>query len=185
MKKFIVGIACIAVIGVVAFAFLSGEKLQEPVFTEVIQDVQPPLVEVGEITPLIAITPDTVKPIIPLQQEEKAEEENATVFEPAIDNTDVVVPFIPEVAKPPEAEVDTDKENHEQVEGADESEPPVTQPPRQPVTEPPKQSEPQGGDTNSQGQVWFPGFGWITPGNGNQGERVDSDGDINKQVGEM
>ncbi len=37
------------------------------------------------------------------------------------------------------------------------------------------------------GKVWMEGFGWIDAGdpNSNQGEVVDSDGDINKQVGTM
>ena len=46
-------------------------------------------------------------------------------------------------------------------------------------------NQPQGGDTKD-GQIYVPGFGWITDnGGGGQGTTVDGDGDINKQVGSM
>lgn len=52
--------------------------------------------------------------------------------------------------------------------------------------EPPKQKdEPKGGDTNSKGQTYLPGFGWIENSGENQGTKVDGDGDINKQIGDM
>ena len=52
--------------------------------------------------------------------------------------------------------------------------------------EPPKQKdEPKGGDTNNKGQTYLPGFGWIDNSGENQGTKVDGDGDINKQVGNM
>ena len=54
------------------------------------------------------------------------------------------------------------------------------------TTEPPKKiDEPQGGDTNSKGETYLPGFGWIENSGENQGTVVDGDGDINKQVGTM
>lgn len=49
-----------------------------------------------------------------------------------------------------------------------------------------KPSEPKAGEKNEKGQIWFPGFGWVDDkGGGSQGEKVGSDGDINKQVGSM
>ncbi|WP_353852753.1 DUF6550 family protein [Dehalobacter restrictus] len=46
-------------------------------------------------------------------------------------------------------------------------------------------SEPKSGDKKD-GKVYIPGFGWVTDeGGGGKGEVVDSDGDINKQVGQM
>lgn len=52
--------------------------------------------------------------------------------------------------------------------------------------EPPKQKdEPKGGDTNNKGQTYLPGFGWIENSGENQGTKVDGDGDINKQIGDM
>lgn len=44
---------------------------------------------------------------------------------------------------------------------------------------------PKGGDTNSKGQVYFPGFGWVNNSGSNNGQAASSDGDINKQVGTM
>lgn len=54
-----------------------------------------------------------------------------------------------------------------------------------PVEPPKKKDEPKGGDTNNKGQTYLPGFGWIENSGENQGIKVDGDGDINKQVGNM
>ena len=179
-KKLFVAIACVTVIGVGIFAVLSSGKPQAPVINEIIQDESAPIASVVEAAPQVIANPNVVSAAATAQQVE-----DIPVFDPANGDIDIVVPFIPKVTKPPEAEVDDDMENHEPVEGADDSKPPETKPPRQPVAAPPKQSEPQGGDTNSQGQVWFPGFGWVTPGEGTKVIPGHSDGDINKQVGEM
>lgn len=51
---------------------------------------------------------------------------------------------------------------------------------------PQPQTAPKGGETNSKGQIYLPGFGWVdNQGGGGQGTNVSSDGDINKQVGTM
>lgn len=48
-----------------------------------------------------------------------------------------------------------------------------------------KPDEPKNGDTNN-GKIYVEGFGWIeNHGGGGEGSIADSDGDINKQVGEM
>lgn len=44
---------------------------------------------------------------------------------------------------------------------------------------------PTAGSTNSSGQVYVPGFGYVAPGGSGQSVVVDGDGDINKQVGTM
>ena len=90
------------------------------------------------------------------------------------------------------------------------SEPPmttddVTDPDRQPEYDPPVQqaqapTPPQdsptdgsdtetpsgdsGTDSSHQGQVYDPVFGWVTPSSVQQ-DTIDSDGDINKQIGTM
>ena len=69
----------------------------------------------------------------------------------------------------------------------------VTEPPtnvdhekvEKPVELPKKKDEPKGGDTNNKGQTYLPGFGWIENSGENQGTKVDGDGDINKQIGNM
>lgn len=70
---------------------------------------------------------------------------------------------------------------------------PVTTPPpvveheqvEQPVEPPKPDNQPQGGDVNSKGETYLPGFGWIENSGENQGVIGESDGDINKQVGIM
>jgi len=184
-KKIIVGFACAVAIGFGIFTYLGGVKPPETPLPEIIQDESPPLAYVGEIMPLVTVNPGAIKSDISNSGNLRQQTADDPVFAPANDNSDVVVPFIPEVSRPNEAEIDPDKHNHDYEEGADKSEPPTIEPPRQPVTEPPKQNEPKGGDTNSQGQVWVPGFGWVTPDGSNQSVPGHSDGDINKQVGSM
>lgn len=180
-KMFIVGAVCVAVIGASAFILMGGGAPGNPVQPGIVENEPPPTANVGGITSPATVTPGPIVQVSPPTQTA-----DAPVIDPDSGKSDVVVPFIPEVTKPPEAETDTDKGKHEPVEGANPSEPPATDPPRQPVTtEPPKQTEPKGGDTNSQGQVWVPGFGWVTPGGPNQVIPGESDGDINKQVGNM
>ncbi|ERI90667.1 hypothetical protein HMPREF1982_03705 [Clostridiales bacterium oral taxon 876 str. F0540] len=54
-------------------------------------------------------------------------------------------------------------------------------------TKPQAQAQtPKAGEKNSKGQVYVPGFGWVEDeGGGGQGKVIDSNGDINKQVGNM
>ena len=69
-----------------------------------------------------------------------------------------------------------------------EYEPSVPQPTKKPAPSPqPEQSTPAGGgstDDSHPGQVYDPVFGWIDVGNTQQ-DSIDSDGDINKQIGTM
>ncbi len=69
-----------------------------------------------------------------------------------------------------------------------EYEPSVPQPTKKPAPSPqPEQSTPaEGGSTDDShpGQVYDPVFGWIDVGNTQQ-DSIDSDGDINKQIGTM
>ena len=50
------------------------------------------------------------------------------------------------------------------------------------VTEPP---EPAAGSTNSAGQVYVPGFGYVTPGGGNDGGTLDDMYESGEKVGTM
>lgn len=78
----------------------------------------------------------------------------------------------------------TQKPNGEKVEPLKEDVEGETVPIQEtPITE--SNNEPQGGDTNSKGETYLPGFGWIENSGENQGIVVDGDGDINKQVGTM
>ena len=76
----------------------------------------------------------------------------------------------------------TQKPNGEKVE-----EPPINvehEKVEKPEEPPKKKDEPQGGDTKD-GKVYVPGFGWIDDIGEGKGVKVDGEGDINKQVGNM
>lgn len=49
----------------------------------------------------------------------------------------------------------------------------------------PEAGQPQGGETNSSGAVYVPGFGYVENSGPVKGETVDSGGDWNKQIGTM
>ena len=49
----------------------------------------------------------------------------------------------------------------------------------------PQPTEPAGGITNDAGQVYVPGFGYVDQPGTPQGESAGSDGDWNKQIGDM
>lgn len=54
------------------------------------------------------------------------------------------------------------------------------------ITEPEqKPEEPSGGDTNGSGQVYVPGFGYVEQPGAAQGESAGSNGDWDKQIGDM
>ncbi|OLS03543.1 DUF6550 family protein [Tissierella creatinophila] len=53
-----------------------------------------------------------------------------------------------------------------------------------PEEPPKKKDEPQGGDKKD-GKIFVPGFGWIDDVGEGEGTKVDGDGDINKQIGDM
>lgn len=74
-----------------------------------------------------------------------------------------------------------------QVKDTDAAENPGQPPQYEPeVTEPEqKPEEPAGGSTNDSGQVYVPGFGYVDQPGAPQGESAGSDGDWNKQIGNM
>ena len=89
----------------------------------------------------------------------------------------------PEETPPPvpegKTEIEDPGEEHEV--NPDPAVPEVTAPPAEEST---SGNEPAPGSSNGSGAVYDPVFGWIVPGNG-QETIGDSDGDINKQVGNM
>lgn len=176
-KVTLIALACVLVVGTAAFFALGGRPPAEPDIPAVVNDNPTPDANVSGITsaePSGVVDPS---PISPSAKPEAAPD----VIDPGNTDTDVTVPLTDPVEKPPEADPDL----HEK---GDENEPPkpTTPPPAStPKPDPPKSSEPQSGDTNEKGQVWVPGFGWVTPGDGNQGGETGSDGDINKPVGDM
>ena len=61
--------------------------------------------------------------------------------------------------------------------------PNITPPPVTPAR--PNDNTPQGGTTNDKGEVYVPGFGWIPNSGANDGKPSGSDGDWDKQIGNM
>lgn len=133
----------------------------------------------------------------------KVETKAETTAAPTKDQTDETVQQIqPEVTKPAKPK---DEDRHDpakkpngktvtptnpviaEPQPTPETEPPVVtepQPVEQP-TEPPTEAPTEATESTPQeGKIYVPGFGWVTP-SGSIGRDVDSDGDINKQVGIM
>ena len=82
---------------------------------------------------------------------------------------------------PPETNDDlTDPDNQPEYE------PSVPQPTKEPTPSPQPGAPAGGGSTDDShpGQVYDPVFGWVTPSSVQQ-DNIDSDGDINKQIGTM
>lgn len=102
---------------------------------------------------------------------------------------DIQLTEIPEKPEPPEkpdGAVNSEKP-HETPKN-----PELTDPNKKPAetvkpVEPtkPKEDTPKGGDTNSKGEVYVPGFGWVQDSGSNEGTSSQSDGDWNKQIGDM
>lgn len=173
-KITLIALACVVVGAAALFAFHNGPSAKSG--TPAVSDSsQAPAANVNDIA-----SPEQGKGIDPPAISSSSDSKDAPdVIDPEKEDTDITVPLTDPVQKPP---ADTEKHNK-----GDESEPPkqTTPPASTPKPAPSKPSEPQSGDTNEKGQVWVPGFGWVTPGGGNQVIPGHSDGDINKQVGDM
>lgn len=74
-----------------------------------------------------------------------------------------------------------------EVKDTDAAENPEQPPQYDPEVKEPEQKpeEPAGGSTNDGGQVYVPGFGYVDQPGAPQGESAGSDGDWNKQIGDM
>ena len=113
-------------------------------------------------------------------EEEYPKVTSETEDEVVIDFTDTEKP---ETTPPPAPEGKTEREDpgEDHPVNPDPEVPKVTTPPAE---KEPANNEPAPGASNGSGAVYDPVFGWIVPGNG-QETIGDSDGDINKQVGNM
>ena len=100
---------------------------------------------------------------------------------------EVVIDFTdtekPEETPPPvpEGKTEIKDSGQEHTVNPDPSVPEVTAPPAEQA---PPSNEPVPGSSNGNGAVYDPVFGWVVPGNVQQ-STGDSDGDLNKQVGNM
>ena len=113
-------------------------------------------------------------------EEEYPKVTSETEDEVVIDFTDTEKPETP---PPPVPEGKTEREDpgEDHPVNPDPEVPKVTTPPAE---KEPANSEPAPGASNGNGAVYDPVFGWVVPGDVQQSVG-DSDGDINKQVGNM
>ena len=109
-------------------------------------------------------------------QEEYPKVSSETEDEVVIDFTDTEIPA-EETPPIPEGKTELQDPGEEHPVNPD---PEVTPPP----ADPPESTGPAPGSTNENGAVYDPVFGWVVPG-GVQQSTGDSDGDLNKQVGNM
>jgi len=206
-KKTIIALACVVCLGLAAVILLGGSRMPTPIATvEPGKDIQ---IITATPDPIVSGINDKVVIPTPIESPKSTQMlDPDPVIVPDIRDDDVSVSLTSPVTRPPDAVVDPDADVDERGEDDEPSAPSVpavssvpTEPSSQPSQQPfrisptpqaPSQtptpsapSEPQSGDTNSQGQVWVPGFGWVTPGGDNEVIPGHSDGDINKQVGEM
>jgi len=174
IKKISLMLICAFVIGGTAFFVLNGKPPTEASQSDESSAIPNGTVNVNEIDPADKENEINPSDILP------SESDALDVIDPSNSDTDVVVPLNDPVEKPSEANPDKHEKGNE-----DAPPKPATTSPTTSKPTPPKSNEPKNGDTNETGQVWVPGFGWVTPGGENQVIPGHSDGDINKQVGDM
>lgn len=141
-KLLAIGLAALCVCLVVGlFYYLGGMggKLSGPEVIDTPQQDNP--ASVAEITP-----PESVPATIPAPSEVQTPQADEAGRSDR--------PKSPEEAVPPEPP---------QVENEDDLKNPEQPPEYTPEQTQPSANTPQGGDTNGNGQVWVPGFGWVTP----------------------
>lgn len=113
-------------------------------------------------------------------KEEYPKVTSQTEDEVVIDFTDTEKPE--ETPPPvPEGKTEIKDPGQEHTVNPDPSVPEVTTPPAEQA---PPSNEPVPGSSNGNGAIYDPVFGWVVPGNVQQ-STGDSDGDLNKQVGNM
>lgn len=174
------GVICVAlIIGI-------GLRMQNPAPQDDLTDEQDQ--KAGDVNPVVSTDPtapagDPVEPMVNIQQPNASQDAAAG----AGDSTGTDQTIQSDVTKP---EVDeeslkdpTKTPDGQAVDGT--PEPVGHDTVTQPADPAPSQGEPQAGDKNEKGQVWFPGFGWVDDDGANTENIGDSDGDLDKQVGIM
>lgn len=167
-KLLIAGLSALClclVVGLFAYLGGMGGEVADPEIIDMLPDATP--VSVAEIEPVTepATTPDVieVQPIITPQEDSTQEADRVKT---------------PEEATPPESPLVEDEEELVNPAQTPTYTPEQTQPSANSGT-------PQGGDTNSSGQVWVPGFGWVTPTNEPNTQETAPNAGTGDPVGDM
>lgn len=117
----------------------------------------------------LVVVPDTSKP-------EATDSQNQTNAVLNVEEEDQVDVNLTDSEKKPETTPPPAPSQEEQQTATEKNEP---------IVHEPNNNQPQTGDTQN-GSIYLEGFGWITDeGGGSVQHNIDSDGDINKQVGNM
>ena len=120
----------------------------------------------------------SVKENLPYINEPVKANFEAFVYEAELINANITLSLIHIL---PEGKTEIKDPGQEHTVNPDPSVPEVTAPPAEQA---PPSNEPVPGSSNGNGAVYDPVFGWVVPGNVQQ-STGDSDGDLNKQVGNM
>jgi outer membrane biosynthesis protein TonB len=183
---------CIVLLGALGIWFFSNQsdKSSDTDIISIPSSSPTVAIETSSPTPSTLPTPTATSehsqhsstPTIEVPQVTQHVEEAAPIFQPEKEVSHIEAPITkpsatPKPTEPPKPKPkETDKPQSS-------SKPPSYE---EKETEPNKSiPEPNAGDKNENGKVYFPGFGWIEQGEANQGSKSDSDGDWNKQVGIM
>jgi len=158
------GVICAALIAAISAQFLR----------------QPP-----EAEPLLSSSEES-REVIPIIEPQELQKEKEVVVLPPLSSSEAAVSsgteqtIQPDPVKPSEPEKPV-----AQGDATNASEPPAYKP--EDTVKAPSTSQPQGGERNDKGQVYFPGFGWIEAGGENKGITVGNPGDelTGNKVGSM
>lgn len=127
----------------------------------------------------------TSEPSVTVQEVTPKETQDTNTLKPN-DIQLTEIPVKPQPPEKPDTAVDTDKPHdiHKDTSLTNpDKKPTVTVKPVEPTK--PKEDKPTGGETNSKGEVYVPGFGWVKNSGSNEEIKSQSDGDWNKQIGDM
>lgn len=160
------GVVCVVLVILVASRFVTGAPKDDPLPSSTVSDTVSPSIPPMEPSkvPEVSVLPidPTAASALPADTGDSSGAEQTIQADP-------VKPSAPTATPTPQGDITEPKAT------------PSYKPEDTTVTEP---STPPAGAKNDKGQVYVPGFGWVTE-SGGSGETIDSDGDINKPVGEM
>ncbi|WP_055666313.1 DUF6550 family protein [Desnuesiella massiliensis] len=175
----IAGLSTLCVLLVIGIFAMLGEGTDKTKLPATSQDTNNP-VSVGEIQ-----NDKVNEPIVTVQEVTPKETQDTNTLKPN-DIQLTEIPVKPQPPAKPDTAVDNDKPHvipkDTNLTNSDKK-PTVTVKPVEPTK--PKEGKPTGGETNSKGEVYVPGFGWVKNSGSNQEIKSQSDGDWNKQIGNM
>ena len=175
----------LAIISIVLIGLLIAMS-QPPDATDDLNDAD---ILASDVTPRdITEPPVDIAPIIPIDpptnttDETETEQTTEVVTDGGTDESvnNIELTVIEPKPEPPEK---PDTAAGQDITDPDKKPQSITVPPVEPTQS--NENMPKNGDTNEQCQVYVEGFGWVTQGGDNVREDSQSDGDWDKQIGQM